>query len=50
MSVNYGLKATKIISQGKAFYRQRIQEFSRARKKTVDIYVLGTSRNGDRKI
>ena len=50
MSVNYGLKATKIISQRKAFYRQRIQEFSRARKKTVDIYVLGTSRNGDRKI
>ena len=50
MSVNYGLKATKIISQRKAFYRQRIQEFSRARKKTVDIYVLVTSRNGDRKI
>ena len=33
----------------KAFYRQRIPEFSRARKETVDIDILVTSRNGDRK-
>ena len=50
MSVNSGLKATKIIGQRKAFYRQRIPEFSRARKETVDIDILVTSRNGDRKI
>ena len=29
MSVNSGLKATKIIGQRKAFYRQRIPEFAR---------------------
>ena len=50
MSVNSGLKATKIIAQRKAFYRQRIPEFSRARKETVDIDIFGTSRNGNRKI
>ena len=50
MSFNPGLKATKIIGQRKAFYRQRIQEFSYARKETVDIDILVTSRNGDRKI
>ena len=50
MSVNSGLKAIKIIGQRKAFYRQRIPEFSRARKETVDIDILVTSRNGDRKI
>ena len=37
MSVNSELKATKIIGQRKAFYRQRIPEFSCARKETVDI-------------
>ena len=37
MSVNSGLKATKIIGHRKAFYRQRIPEFSYARKETVDI-------------
>ena len=37
MSVNSGLKATKIIGQRKAFYRQRIPEFSCARKKTVSF-------------
>ena len=42
MSVNSGLKVTKIIGQRKAFYRQRIPE--------VDIDILVTSRNGDRKI
>ena len=50
MSVNSRLKATKIIGQRKPFYRQRIPEFSRARKETVDIDILVTSRNGDRKI
>ena len=48
MSVNSGRKATKIIGQGKAFHRQRM--FSHARKETVDIEILVTSRNGDRKI
>ena len=50
MSVNSGLKTTKIIGQREAFYRQRIPEFSSARKETVDIDILVTSRNGDRKI
>ena len=50
MSVNSGLKATKIIGQRKAFYRQRIPESSCARKETVDIDILVISRNGDRKI
>ena len=34
----------------KAFYRQRIPEFSHARKRTVDIDIFVTSRNGGRKI
>ena len=50
MSVNSGLKATKIIGQRKAFYRQTIPEFNHARKETADIDILVTSRNGDRKI
>ena len=50
MSVNSRLKATKIIGQRKAFYRQRIPESSYARKETVDIDIFVTSRNGDRKI
>ena len=50
MSINFGLKATKIIGQRKAFYGQRIPKFSYARKETVDIDILATSRNGDRKI
>ena len=50
MSVNSGLKATKIIGQRKALYRQRIPEFSCARKETFDIEILVTSRNRDRKI
>ena len=49
MSVNSGLKATKIIGERKAFYRQRIPEFSHVRKETVDIDILATYRNGDRK-
>ena len=50
MSVNSRLKATKIIGQRKALYRQRVPEFSCARKETVDIDILVTSRNGNRKI
>ena len=50
MSVNSRLKAAKIIGQRKAFYRQRIPESSCVRKETVDIDILETSRNGDRKI
>ena len=50
MSVNSRLKATKIIGQRKVFYRQRIPEPSYGRKETVDIDILVTSRNGDRKI
>ena len=50
MSVNPELKATKIIGQKNAFYRPRIPEFNRTRKETVDIAILVTSRNGDRKI
>ena len=50
MSVNSRLKATKIIDQRKAFYRQRISEFSSVRKETVDIDILATSRNRDGKI
>ena len=50
MSLNSRLKATKIIGQKKAFYRQRIPESSCARKENVDIDIPVTSRNGDRKI
>ena len=50
MSVISGLQATKIIGQRKAFCRQKIPEFSHVRKETVDIDILVTSRNGDRKI
>ena len=47
---NSGLKATKIIGQRKAFYRQRIPEFSCARRETADTDILVLSSNGDRKI
>ena len=50
MFANSRLKAIKMIGQGKAFYRQRIPESSCARKETVDIDILITSRNGGRKI
>ena len=49
MPVNSRLKATEIIGQRKAFYRQRISEFSCARE-TVGMDILLTSGNGDRKI
>ena len=39
-----------IIGQRKAFYRQRSPESSCVRKETVDINIVVTSRNGDRKI
>ena len=48
MSVNSRLKATEVIGQRKEFYRQRIPEPSCARKETVGIDILVTSRNGDR--
>ena len=50
MSVNSELIATKIIGQRKALHRQRIPEFSCARKEAVDIDILVTSRNGHSKI
>ena len=49
MSVNSRCKATKMIGQRKAFYRQRIPESSCARKETVDKDILVPSRNGNRK-
>ena len=48
MPVNSRLKATEIIGQRKAFYRQIIPESSCARKETVHIDILVRSRNGDR--
>ena len=50
ISDNSRLNAIYIIGQRKAFYRQRIPEFSCTRKGTVDIDILVTSRSGDRKI
>ena len=50
MLANSGFKTHNIIGQKKTFYRERILEFSCARKETVDINILVTSRNGDRKI
>ena len=50
MSVNSKIKAAKIKGQRKVFYRQRIPESSCPRKEIVDIDILVTSRNGDRKI
>ena len=50
MSVDSRLKATKIIYQMKAFYTQRVPEPSYARKETIHIDILVTSRNSDRKI
>ena len=50
MSVNSRTKATKILAQREASYRQRIPGFSCARKETVDIDILVTSTNGHKKI
>ena len=38
------------MDQRKAFHRQRLPEFSCAKKKTVDIDIFGTSRTADRKV
>ena len=50
VSINYKPTFIQIIGQRKAFYRQGIPQFSCTRKKTVDIDILITSRNSDRKI
>ena len=50
LSVSSTLKATKIIGQRKTSHRQRIPQSSCARKETVEIDIVVTSRNGDRKI
>ena len=50
MYVNSRLKAFLIIGQRKAFYRQRIPEPNCNRKKTIDIDILVTYQNGDRKV
>ena len=50
LQLNSRLKATKIIGQRKPFYRHKIPECSCARKETVEIDILVTSRSGDRKI
>ena len=44
------LNVIYIIGQRKAFYRQRIAESSCMRKETVEVDILVTSKNGDRKI
>ena len=49
MSVNSRFKVIQIIGQRKAFYRQRIPESSCTKKETVEIDILVTSRNGDKK-
>ena len=46
MSVNTRLKATEIIAQRKALYRQIIPELTCVKKETVDIDILVTSRKG----
>ena len=48
--MNSRIKATYIIGQWKTFFWQIISGFSCGRKETVDIDILATSRNGDRKI
>ena len=47
---NFRLAVIQVISRKKAFYRQKIPEYSCGRKKTVDIDIPVTSKNGDRKI
>ena len=50
VSINSRLLAIYIIGQRKAFCRPRTPESSHARKETVDINILITSRNENRKI
>ena len=49
MVVNSRLNATYVIGQRKAFYSQRIPEYSCVRKETVDTDILVTSKNDNRK-
>ena len=49
MPVNYRLIAIWTIGQKKAFYRQRTAESNCTRKEAVDIDILVTSTNDDRK-
>ena len=50
ISVNSRCKAIQITGQRKAFYRQRIPDFSCVRKETVNIEILVASSNGNRKV
>ena len=50
MSVNYKLKTIETIGERKAFYEQRSRESSCGKKETVDIGILITSRDDNRKI
>ena len=50
MSTNSTLKDSYTIDQRKASFRQRSQESSCARKKTIDTGILLISRTCDRKI
>ena len=50
MTARLPFSSSPSLGQRKALYRQRIPEFSCVREKTVDIDILVTSRNGDRKI
>ena len=44
MSVNFRLKATKIIGQSKAFYKYIIPESSCVRKESVETFKTNDSR------
>ena len=50
MSLNSRLKATNIIGQRKAFYRQRIPESSCARKETADMDILKKAVSNTKKL
>ena len=50
VSINSRAKAIQIIGQTKAFYSQIIPESRCVRKKTLELDILITSKNGDRKI
>ena len=43
MSANSRLKASKIIGQSKAFYRQKIADSRCARKENIDTEIVVTS-------
>ena len=50
MPVNSGVKAIQITGKKKTFYRQRLPVSGCPGKETIDINILVTSRNGDRKV